>query len=127
MAKTREPRSKWHEDHRLAEVRETLRRKARNRIDGVAGLSDSEANRITRVSLHVFRDCDLRATLEEKSASCNKFSAWTAFVNKAGTLIHVVPKDGDMHIRIPIFYSVANRSTSHIERIIGSYLTGRLK
>jgi hypothetical protein len=126
--KKREPRSKWHEPHRLAEVKTELKKRAKNRMVNAKGLSLGAAEKLkASVSLHIFRDCDLRATLEEKSISCNKFSAWTAFINKKGNLVHIVPRDGDFHVRVPLYYSLANASTSQIERVLASTIYGRLK
>ena len=79
-----------------------------------------------QISVHIVRECDLRATLQEKAFCCNEHTKWTAFVNRAGTLIHVLPLDGDFHIRIPLYYSIKNESDSQIERLVKEYAQGRL-
>jgi hypothetical protein len=76
---------------------------------------------------HIVRGVDLRAPLEEKANDCFQHSKWTAFVNKAGTLIHVLPKAGDFHVRIPMYYSTNGLSDLRIEAMLASHLEGRLQ
>jgi len=77
-------------------------------------------------SIFVRRDYDLRACLEEKATACHVYASWTAFVNRAGTLVHVLPQEGDWHIRIPLYFSAKNSTDKHIEKLILAKLAGRV-
>ena len=107
--------------------RELLRAQARMLINEAVGRTpDDVAHISTAHGFHVVRSVDLRAPLEEKASDCHKFTKWTAFVNKAGTLIHVLPKEGDFHVRIPMFYSTNGLSDLRSEAMLASHLEGRL-
>lgn len=53
---------------------------------------------------------DLRASLEMKSFDASSKTRWTAFVNNAGTLAHVVCPDADILIRIHFGYPIKHLS-----------------
>jgi hypothetical protein len=119
-------RKRWHSDKKILAHREQLKALAKNTI--LAALADDLPSKTLKnaMSFHVVRDCDLRATLEEKAISCHKLAGWTAFVNRKGNLVHVLPQEGDFHIRLPIYYSIANATDKHIVRILQGMVHGRL-
>ena len=108
--------------------RELLRAQARMLINEAVGRTPDEVAGASRDTdgFFIIRGVDLRAPLEEKASDCHKFTKWTVFVNKAGTLIHVLPKAGDFHVRIPMFYSTSGLSNARIEAMLSSHLEGRL-
>lgn len=116
-------RKKWANDHALHAVHEALRERALNNMRHADTCSVIKGG----VSVHVVRECDLRSTLEEKATQVHRFANWTAFVNRAGTLIHVTPKDGDFHLRLPLYgRSVKGANDSFVERLVQRYAEGRL-
>jgi hypothetical protein len=109
--------------------REALRAQARQLINKTIDRTPDDVSNILNASsggFRVLRGVDLRAPLEEKANDCFQHTKWTAFVNKAGTLIHVLPKAGDFHVRIPMFYSTNGLSDLRIEAMLASHLEGRL-
>lgn len=48
------------------------------------------------MAIYVKRSYDLRARIEDKISDCNQSTHWTAFVNNAGTLVHMFSKNGTM-------------------------------
>ncbi len=119
-------RKRWHSDGKLDRLKDELRKKMKANMTGLN--EDLPSKRIRQAtSIHVVRECDLRATLEEKALSTHDFAAWTAFVNRAGTLVHVVPKEGDFHIRIPLYFSVRHMSDVAVERLLQGIALGRLR
>jgi hypothetical protein len=125
MTRAKSHREKWANEHALKRVKEALRDKTLARL----GELDKPSSVISQaVSVHVVTECDLRSTLEEKTTRLHRFAGWTAFVNRAGTLIHVLPKEGDFHIRIPLYgRSIKNCTLPYIERLVQSYAQGRLR
>ena len=115
-------RKRWYDDEQIHSRRIRMRSLARDRIEKTAAKTIT-----TAVSgIHLVRDCDLRATLEEKALGCNAFAKWTAFLNKRGTLVHLVPKDGDLHMRIPLYFSVAHLSDRRVQHLIWGIVEGRI-
>jgi hypothetical protein len=77
--------------------------------------------------IYLERGVDLRATLEEKGVCVSSHAKWTAFVNRAGTLVHMVPREGDFHIRIPLYYSTRCMSDIRLQSMLWSHIEGRIK
>ena len=69
--------------------------------------------------------CDLRASLKMKAEEASKFS-WTAFVNRAGTLAHIMYYDDELLIRIPLKPSINSYSTERMHRILIDRIQTRL-
>jgi hypothetical protein len=116
-------RERWANPTVLSNKREALRLQARALI--VKAVSNVSPTLIS--GIHLDRGCDLRASLEEKAACVHAFTKWTAFVNRAGTLCHMVPKEGDLHIRIPLFYSTRSLSDARLKAMLWSHVEGRVK
>jgi hypothetical protein len=118
-------RTPWCNKETVVSKREILRAQARLLISKTAERTVRDIiNEPT--GYQVVRGVDLRAPLEEKASECCEFTKWTAFINKAGTLIHVLPKAGDFHVRIPMFYSTNGLSVLRLEAMLASHLEGRL-
>lgn len=117
-------RKRWHNDTTIQARRISLREKALTLIREASDPNQSKTKPV--VGLHLVRDCDLRATLEEKSLSVHQLTKWTAFLNKRGTLVHLLPKEGDLHMRIPLYFSVAGLSDRRIERLLWDIVEGRI-
>jgi hypothetical protein len=115
-------REKWHTEHTLDGVLAGMKQKAKSRIE------EAKTNKFVKqgLSVQVVRDCDLRASLPEKTVSCSVFANWTAFVNRAGTLIHIVPQGGEGLVRIALYYSMKTCSDNQIMRYVQSWASGRL-
>ena len=120
--KPRPPRVKWHNEEQLDHVLESLKDKARLRMIKSAKMKDSK----NKLSVHVVRDCDLRASLPEKALSVHQLARWTAFINKAGTLSHILPKEGDGLVRVATYFSLKRCSDKHVEHYVQSWAEGRL-
>ena len=58
--------------------------------------------------------CDLRASIEEKMYRCSAYHKWTAFMNNAGTLCHVISADAEILVRIKFGYPVKHLSTNRM-------------
>lgn len=114
-------RKRNHSEKHIHALRELLKQTAKERFIDPTPRPDR------RVSVHVIRGVDLRATLEEKAIDCNHYADWTAFVNRTGTLVHVLPKEGDFHVRIPLYFSTANCTDYYVERLIQTTINGRLR
>lgn len=67
--------------------------------------------------IYVKFPCDLRMSLQQKQSDCHGLSRWTAFINNAGTLCHVVAKETDIMIRITFQYPV-----KHLDKFKQRYL-----
>ncbi len=117
-------RKRWAPSAATDKRRSELRVQARNRINEAA---DPNRRLPEIVGLHLVRECDLRATLEEKSLSVHQLAKWTAFVNRAGTLVHILPKEGDFHVRLPMFYAIGGLSDRRIESLLWGLMEGRFK
>ena len=132
MKKVRTPRKRWHDEHALEKVKEHFKDKmlvSMSRGKEYEDLSTTKIKKLFKgaISVTVIRECDLRATLEEKALSCNEYTDWTAFVNRAGTLVHIVPKEGDFHTRHPLYFSTRKMSDKAIERMVQQITLGRLR
>ena len=115
-------RTRWHDTDQVANKRDNLRAEARRRILKAA---DPKAALASVVGIHLVRGVDLRATLEEKALSVHQHCKWTAFVNKAGTLCHFVPREGDLHARVPLFFSTHCLSDKRLEGMLWNIIEGR--
>jgi len=116
------PRKRWHTKDICDEERFKLRAEARKRITTAA---DPNANTMSWSGLSLVRGVDLRATLEEKALSVCEHTKWTAFVNKAGTLCHFVPREGDLHTRAPLYFSTNGLSDKRLEGLLYNIIAGR--
>jgi len=116
-------RARWYDESTCYTRREAMRREARARLEKAIGLTSTP----TINGIHLKRGCDLRASLEEKALDCSTFAKWTAFVNRAGTLCHLVPKEGDIHIRIPLYYSTLSLTDNKLKAMLWSHLEGRVR
>lgn len=67
-----------------------------------------------RSGLSVTFPADLRASLEMKQKDCSLFHKWTAFVNNAGTLCHVVSPESGILIRLKFSYPIKHLNTYEI-------------
>jgi hypothetical protein len=122
------PRKRWHNKRDIEHILAELREIAKARVISTLAIDDKDLSKLkSTFSCFVVRDCDLRATLPEKALSCHQHTKWTAFVNKAGTLIHLVPREGDFHNRIPLYSSVQHCNDKHIEYLMAQYAEGRLQ
>jgi hypothetical protein len=118
-------RTPWCNKEAVVSKREVLRAQARLMINSTQARTLSSIIDVP-TSYQIVRGVDLRAPLEEKASECCKHTKWTAFINKAGTLIHVLPQAGDFHVRIPMFYSTNGLSVLRLEALLASHLEGRL-
>jgi len=116
-------RQKWYSYDLCATRREALRVEARNRL--VKAIERTTVPSINGIFLK--RGVDLRASLEEKSLDCSQHTKWTAFVNRAGTLCHMVPREGDMHVRIPLYFSTLSLTDPKLKSMLWSHVEGRLR
>lgn len=123
MPRTPYGRKRWASYSATDKRRNELRAQARARIEKMVDLKDVPKI----VGLHVIRGLDLRATLEEKSVSVHALAKWTAFVNRAGTLAHILPREGDFHIRLPLYYSTITMSDQRLAALLWDHVEGRLK
>lgn len=63
---------------------------------------------------------DLRESLEMKSKNCSIWHKWTAFLNNAGTLCHVIGADAEILVRLKFSYPIKHLSTTkQLEMIKG--------
>ncbi len=69
---------------------------------------------------------DLRASLDTKLDDSLEFGGWVAFVNNAGTLVHVVHPEETWLIRIRFHYALKHCSKNYIERTVRERLERRL-
>lgn len=76
-------------------------------------------------SIHVRLAQDLRMHLTEKQELCHKLCNWTAFVNNAGSLAHIVSADGIL-IRLEFRPAVKNCFSHYIERLLTQRLEGKI-
>lgn len=116
-------RTRWHTNEATDKKRHNLRTEARKRILKAA---DPKIATTKVVGIHLIRGVDLRATLEEKALSAHSLAKWTAFVNKAGTLCHFVPREGDLHARVPLYFSTLGLSDKRLESMLWDIIEGRL-
>ena len=117
------PRKRWHDKPMCEQQKHNLRAVARQRITKAA---DPKAALKSIVGIHLIRGVDLRATLEEKALSAHQHCKWTAFINRAGTLCHFVPREGDLHARVPLYFSTLGLSDKRLEGLLWSIIEGRL-
>lgn len=79
-----------------------------------------------RVGLSLRFPYDLRASLEMKYQDANKSARWTAFMNNAGTLCHVVSPEGEISIRVRFNYPVKHLSKQRMGELVltrvGNYI-----
>lgn len=68
--------------------------------------------------------CDLRASIKMKMEDAEP-GMWTAFVNNAGWLVHVVYHDDNLLIRLPLNTNVKHLTLSTIHKIILGRLEDR--
>jgi len=68
--------------------------------------------------------CDLRASIQMKMADAEP-GMWTAFVNNAGWLVHVVHSDDNLLIRLPLNTNVKHLTLGAIHKIILGRLEAR--
>lgn len=122
VPKRKTKRERWHNQHALDKVLDSLKKEAKKKL----ALAEKETSVFADVSVHVIRDCDLRASLPEKALSVHSLAKWTCFVNRAGTLLHIVPREGDGHWRQPLYFPVKKCSEKHVERLVQQYMHGRL-
>ena len=47
--------------------------------------------------------CDLRASIAMKVQEASRLSTWTAFVNNAGTLVHIVNQEEEILVRYSLY------------------------
>jgi hypothetical protein len=119
MAKRQRWSAKTHTDGK----REALRKSARDLIVKTIASTD-EVITVRGISLQ--RGVDLRASLEEKALFVSPHTNWTAYVNNAGTLCHMVPKEGDMHLRIPLYYSTNILSDGRLLAMLHKHVGHRI-
>lgn len=63
---------------------------------------------------------DLRQSMKMKKEICSAWHKWTAFLNNAGTMCHVISPDGDILARITFTYPIKHLSPAkQLEMIIG--------
>ena len=72
----------------------------------------------THGGVFIRRGYDLRGPLEEKVIDCSNYAKWTAFVNVAHTLVHLVPREGDFHVRIPLYATLKNFTDANLAKVI---------
>ena len=70
--------------------------------------------------------CDLRASLRMKQEECYP-GTWTAFINNAGTLVHMLYDGDDMLIRLPFKHSMKHLSLPKMRENVISKVTKRLR
>lgn len=110
-----------HSPHALQAVKEKALAMGRSLLQSIEE-RDLPAN---KASFHVVLGYDLRTSLEGKFLDAHKYAKWTIYVNNAGTLIHVVHRDGDFHIRFPIRPGVKGCSERFIEALMYRKMEGR--
>jgi len=57
---------------------------------------------------------DLRGSLDMKSAHCKGLHKWTAFLNNAGTLCHVVSAEAQIMVRVKFNYPISHLSANRM-------------
>ena len=73
---------------------------------------------ISRHDIYVEFPADLRMSLDVKMNSASKLTNWTAWVNNAGTLCHVVNPTADVLIRVKFKDGVKTYTTTRISYIL---------
>jgi hypothetical protein len=61
---------------------------------------------------------DLRRSLEMKTFDASQKARWTAFVNNAGTLAHVVCPEADILVRVKYGYPIKHLSSWQMTKAI---------
>lgn len=63
---------------------------------------------------------DLRDSLENKIKECAPMTKWTALLNNAGTLCHVISPDSEILIRVTFTYPIKHLAKNfQLEAVIG--------
>lgn len=114
-----------HSDKVLQKVKDSLKAKQVRNMRAIDGMKPSEQIR-SQMSIGIVRPYDLRGTLESKSLDTLTHTGWTAFVNNRGTLVHILPREGDFHIRIPLYHNMKGCSNQYMDRFLKKVLGGRL-
>lgn len=70
--------------------------------------------------------CDLRASVDMKRQECSPYAAWTAFVNNAGNLIHIMHRKQGAYVRWKLEYHVKNRPDNSIAEVVSMFLESLL-
>lgn len=73
----------------------------------------------------VKQNYDLRAPLEDKLDGAGKFG-WTAYVNKTGTIVHLVKAGAPFLVRLVPRPSLKDVSTSYAVKVIQGMVGGHL-
>lgn len=123
MARQRKRFIRKYDDHRLSEVLTRFKGDHRTFLDAITGQPEPKRT----ASVHIIRGYDLRHSVTEKSIDTHKITKWTAFVNNAHTLCHVVARDGDLIVRIPLYFSLKGASDSFLEQVICGKVIGLLE
>ena len=66
---------------------------------------------------------DLRSSMGMKVQECSPWTKWTAFLNNAGTLCHVISSDAEILVRITFSYPIKHLSPGRQNEMI----TGKIK
>ena len=62
--------------------------------------------------------CDLRQSIGQKIPLCSPYFRWTAFVNNAGTLCHVISPESGILIRLTFGYPIKHLSAYEMHKKI---------
>lgn len=77
-------------------------------------------------SITVKQNYDLRAPLEDKLDGAGKFG-WTAYVNKTGTIVHLVKAGAPFLVRLVPRPTLKDVSPSYAEKVIGAMVYDHLR
>jgi len=61
---------------------------------------------------------DLRSSFDEKVNTAAAGTTWTAFVNNAGTLVHVLCPEADILVRLVFRYPLASLNSQRMKQVI---------
>jgi hypothetical protein len=79
------------------------------------------------VRLAVKFPVDLRMSIDMKLKECSPFAPWTAFINNAGTLAHVMHREDDLLVRLPIRPSCKNYDMKFQHKLVAGTLSRRFR
>lgn len=72
------------------------------------------------------QDYDLRAPMEDKLDGAGKFG-WTAYVNRAGTIVHLVKAGAPFLVRLVPRPTLKGVSVNYAERVIRGMVSDHLR
>ena len=78
----------------------------------LAEMTDLARATIRPISLQLIANYDLRASLAMKVDEADKQAKWTAYLNVAGNLCHVVSPEAELLIRVQFTYPIRHLKKS---------------